>query len=246
MMVTARLSEYGPLHQRVIGSGERLQDIQQISRAIRGTTLLLVVLFFAFAGCVGSGYGPTASAISGVDKGAPVVYIHPRDHDIYRRASVGVLPFQVPVNHAYEQGAALAGLFRDVLLGKEVFPLVSRLDEPYGDFVDAIAQGRRAGVDLVLAGRLHRALEGTELGGARAELSIRLINVRTGNTVWHIAQAMDQPMDHHDIGVWNRVKESFTPPEIRPSRGAPPLANMLAAIAVDMAEVMTGATSVSR
>ncbi|MFU8819468.1 MAG: hypothetical protein ACNA74_07090 [Desulfurivibrio sp.] len=179
-------------------------------------------------------------------KGAPVVYIHPRDHDSYRRATVGVLPFRVPANHQPEQGAALGAMFRDILLAKETFPTVRQLPDFYGDFAQAIELGRRAGVDLVLAGDLHRALDATELGGARAAVTIRLINVRTGNTVWHISQAMDQPVDHHDVGIWNRFKESFSPPVIRPSRGAPPLPNMLAAIAVDMAEVMAGTATVRK
>jgi len=179
-------------------------------------------------------------------KGAPVVYIHPRDHESYRRATVGVLPFRVPANQQPEQGAALGALFRDILLAKEIFPSVRQLPQYYGDFDQAIEYGRRAGVDLVLAGDLHRALDATELGGARAAVSVRLINVHTGNTVWHISQAMDQPVDHHDAGIWNRFKESFSPPVIRPSQGAPPLPNMLAAIAVDMAEVMAGAGAVRR
>lgn len=179
-------------------------------------------------------------------KGAPVVYLHPADPGNYRQATVAVLPFKVPANHAPAQGKSLAGLFQDILLAKEVFPRIIRGDEPYGDFDHAIAQGRRAGVDLVLAGRLHRALDATELGGARAEVSIRLINVHSGHTVWHIAQAMDQPVDHHDVGAWTRVRESFSPPVIRPSRGAPPLPNMLATIAADMADVLKGARQVQR
>lgn len=179
-------------------------------------------------------------------KGAPVVYIHPRDHDSYRRATVGVLPFRVPANHQPEQGTALAALFRDILLAKEIFPTVRQVPEPYANLEQAIELGRRAGVDLVLAGDLLRALDATELGGARAAVAVRLINVHTGNTVWHIAQAMDQPVDHHDVGVFNRIRESFAPPPIRPSRGAPPLPNMLAAIAVDIAEVMAGASTISR
>ncbi|MDF1615185.1 hypothetical protein [Desulfurivibrio dismutans] len=207
-----------------------------------GAVLLLGLLF---ASCA-SKEPPQSSIYVPPVKGSPVVYLHPEDPGNYRRATVGVLPFRVPVNHDPARGEALAALFRDVLLAKEVFPRVIASRQAYGDFDDAIALGRQAGVDLVLAGRLHRALDATELGGARAEISIRLINVHSGNTVWHIAQAMDQPVDHHDVGPWTRIKESFTLPPIRPSRGAPPLPNMLAAMAVDMAEVMQGAHQVAR
>ncbi|MDZ7642523.1 MAG: hypothetical protein U5J62_10945 [Desulfurivibrio sp.] len=208
---------------------------------------LLLGTFLLCAGCVLGGGGEPASSIQvSPVKGAPVVYIHPREPGNYRRATVGVLPFRVPAHLAPEQGVALAALFRDVLLGKEIFPTVRQLSTPFADLPQAIEHGRRAGVDLVLAGDLQRAIGATELGGARAALAVRLINVRTGNTVWHIAQAVDQPMDHHDVGIWNRLRESFSPPTIRPSRGAPPLPNMLTSIAVDMAEVLAGADSVNR
>lgn len=210
--------------------------------------VLLCAAALLLAGCSArlGGGEPASSIYVPPAKGAPVVYIHPRDHDNYRRATVGVLPFRVPASHSPEQGVALAAMFRDILLAKEIFPTVRQLPAHFADFEQAIEHGRRAGVDLVLAGDLQRALDATELGGARAAMAVRLINVHTGNTVWHIAQAMDQPVDHHDVGVWNRIRESFSPPEIRPSRGAPPLPNMLAMIAVDIAEVMAGARAVSR
>ncbi|ADH86389.1 hypothetical protein [Desulfurivibrio alkaliphilus] len=207
-----------------------------------GCALLLVLLL---ASCGAKQQQPGSIYVPPV-KGAPVVYLHPAEPGHYRQATVGVLPFRVPANHEAAQGEALAALFRDVLLAKEVFPRVVTSRRPYGDFEDAIAQGRQAGVDLVLAGRLHRALDATELGGARAEMSIRLINVHSGNTVWHIAQAMDQPVDHHDVGTWNRIRESFSLPPIRPSRGAPPLPNMLAVMAEDMSEVLKGARQVPK
>lgn len=211
-----------------------------------GLILLVVATAWLLSACtIGRGEVSATIYVAPV-KGAPLVYLHPKDPERYRLATVGVLPFQVPPNHGPTQGAALAGLVRDVLLAKEVFPRVLQLSEVYGGFAEAIALGRRAGVDLVLAGRLHRALDATELGGARAEMSIRLINVETGNTVWHIAQAIDQPMDHHNVGAWRRIRESFSPPVIRPSRGAPPLPNMLATIVADMAIVMTGTKVVPR
>ena len=129
-----------------------------------------------------------------VNKGAPVVYIHPLDSRAYQQASVGVPPFILPANMDERMGAGIAALFKDVLLGKQTFPRVKVINDFYGDFEEAMAVGRKHGTDLILAGRVNYALEGTELGGARLDLSIRLLNVNTGKTVWHIGQAMDQPM----------------------------------------------------
>ena len=177
--------------------------------------------------------------------GSPVVYIHPLQNN-YQEATLGVLPFQVPANFSPGQGERVAALFKDVLLGKRLFPTIRQLPSVYGDLDDALAHGKAAGVDLVLAGRVSHAIGATEMGGARVAVSVRLLNVHSGNTVWYLEQAMDQPMDYPDMRLWSRLVDSFGPPEVRPSAGAPPVPNMLARIAVDMAEVMAGARAVSR
>lgn len=175
--------------------------------------------------------------------GSPVVYVHPLQ-DAYQEASVGVLPFSVPENVPPAQGVRVAALFKDVLLGKRAFPVVRQLGQGYGDLDEALARGKAAKVDLVLAGRVNYALAATELGGGRVSVSVRLLNVHSGNTVWYIEQAIDQPMDYPDMGMWGRLVDSFGVPVVRPSTGAPPVPNMLAKIAVDMAEVMAGARMV--
>ncbi len=177
--------------------------------------------------------------------GSPVVYIHPLQNT-FDEASVGVLPFSVPENVPPAQGVQVAALFKDVLLGKRAFPVVRQLGQGYGDLDEALARGKAAKVDLVLAGRVNYALAATELGGGRVSVSVRLLNVRSGNTVWYIEQAIDQPMDYPDMGMWGRLVDSFGVPKVRPSTGAPPVPNMLAKIAVDMAEVMAGARMVNR
>ena len=177
--------------------------------------------------------------------GSPVVYVHPMQNT-YQEASVGVLPFQVPENVDAAQGVRVAALFKDVLLGKRAFPMVRQLGQGYGDLDEAIARGREAKVDLVLAGRVNYALSATELGGGRVSVSMRLLNVHSGNTVWYIEQAIDQPVDYPESGMWSRLVDSIGIPEVRPSTGAPVVPNMLAKIAVDMAEVMAGARMVSR
>jgi hypothetical protein len=206
-------------------------------------SVLLVVLTVLLAGC--SARGQRSTMYVEPRTGSPVVYIHPLP-STYQEASVGVLPFQMPENIAADQGVRVAALFKDVLLGKRAFPVVRQLAPGYGDLDDAVARGKAAKVDLVLAGRVNYALAATEFGGGRASVSVRLLNVRSGNTVWYIEQAIDQPMDYPEMGMWSRLVDSFGPPEVRPSTGAPVVPNMLAKIAVDMAEVMAGARMVSR
>jgi len=180
-----------------------------------------------------------------VRKNSPVVLIFPEENT-YQEATVGVLPFQMPSNMTPEQGQGVAMLFQDILLGKRAFPRVLRLNTPYRDIEEALAMGRKAKVDLVLAGRVNHALEGTQFGGGRVEVSTRLLNVHTGNTVWYIEQSMDQPVAYPKSSTLSRFAAAFNPPEIKPSQGGPVLVNMLAQVAWDMAEVMAGAESVRR
>jgi PBP1b-binding outer membrane lipoprotein LpoB len=137
-----------------------------------------------------------SSAGIDVNKGVPVVFIHPLDKEAYSQASVGVLPFAMPQNMDERMGAGIASMYKDIFLGKRTFPKVKVLSEQFGDLDEAVGIGKRAGTDLVLAGRVNYALEGTEFGGARLDVSVRLLNVNTGSTVWHVGQAMDQAMDY--------------------------------------------------
>jgi TolB-like protein len=195
--------------------------------------LLAILGLVLFCGCAGLYQSSAVKA----DKAAPAIIIHPVDEDDYQQASVGVLPFQVPANITREQGQGIAALFKDVLLAKQVFQTVRLLDRPFNNPEEAIQFGRQAGVGLVLAGRLNYAVDSTELAGARVEVSLRLINVSTGNTVWYIEQGLDQPMDYPDVGFVNRLLTSFSPPVVRRPAGPPAVPNLLARIASDMADV---------
>ncbi len=207
--------------------------------------IVLCCLMLLLAGCATVNGGRLQSRPP-ITPGSPVVYIHPLTMENYQESRVGVPIFYLPANIKEEQGRRLAGLFKDVLLGKEIFKVVKLLPATYGDFEEAIALGRKAGVELVLAGKLNYALDGTDLGGARAEVEIRLLDVASGNTVWYITQAMDQEMDYPKSDFLSRLGSSFSPPVIRSSGGGPVLANMLVKIAVDMSEVMAGANYVRR
>jgi hypothetical protein len=206
--------------------------------------IVVVLLGLLLAGCA-SNQKNWANQPVKVKKNSPVVFIHP-DVNTYQEATVGVLPFQVPTNMTREQGEGVAMLFKDVLLGKQAFPRVLRLEEPYHDIQEALALGRKAKVDMVLAGKVNFALEGSQFGGGRVEVSTRLLNVHTGNTVWYIEQSMDQAMAYPKSSTLSRFFAAFNPPEIKPSQAGPVVPNMLAQVAFDMAEVMAGAGSVSR
>jgi len=206
--------------------------------------IAVVLLGFLFAGCA-SNQKNWASQPVEVKKNSPVVFIHP-DTNTYQEATVGVLPFQMPGNMTREQGEGVAMLFKDVLLGKQAFPKVLRLEESYRDIQEALAIGRKAKVDMILAGKVNYALEGTQFGGGRVEVSTRLLNVHTGNTVWYIEQSMDQAVAYPKSSTFSRFVAAFNPPEIKSSQAGPVVPNMLVQVAVDMAEVMAGARSVGR
>lgn len=202
---------------------------------------LLAILVVVFAGgCAGHNAGQAP-----VETGAPVVYIHPMNGDL-RQASVTVLPFNVPQGVDVKQGEKVAALFQDVLLGKQAFHTVKRVNRHYGSLDEATDLARQAGTDLVLAGKINYLLSGAALGGARVDVSVRVVDVASGNTVWYIEQTMDQRMDHPDVSVKHRLASVFSIPALRPSVGAPVVPNMLVNIAVDVAEVMAGARYVAK
>jgi len=206
--------------------------------------IVIVLTAFLLAGCAPAQKNWASQPVE-VRKNSPVVFIYP-EVNTYQEATVGVLPFQVPGNMTREQGEGVAMLFKDVLLGKQAFPKVLFLEAPYRDIEEALAIGRKAKVDLVLAGKINYVLEGTQFGGGRVEVATRLLNVHTGNTVWYIEQSMDQPVAYPKSSTFSRFVAAFNPPEIKPSQGGSLVANMLAQVAFDLTEVMAGARSVGK
>lgn len=209
---------------------------------ISGVVLVSVMLL---AGCSTMTERQSSQEVA-IKKGAPVVYIYPKDVEAYRMASVGIPVFRLPSNMDSRMGEGIASLFQDVLLGKGAFLKVKIIAEPYGSFDEALLLGKRAGTDLVLAGKVNYAMEGSDLGGARLDISMRLLNVSTGATVWHIGQTMDQPMDYPQSDMLHFLMSSMVPPRIKGSGGAPAMSSMLTQVAVDMADVVGGARYVKR
>ncbi len=203
--------------------------------------LIILIMVFLLTGCGGK---------KDVDRveirtNSPVVYIYPLVEDGEMR-TVTVLPFHVPANVDSKQGSGTAALFRDVLLGKQAFKMIKLVDLPYGSRDEAVNLGRQAGTDLVLAGKINYMLAGTRLGGARVDVSVRLLDVRSGDTVWYIEQTLDQRMDYPDTSFLHRLSSCFSVPPIRSSEAAPAVPNMLVHIAVDMADILAGAQNVQK
>lgn len=198
------------------------------------------------AGCLlASGCAIKEADHVAVRTGSPVVHIYPMGGQ-YAQATALVLPFQVPAGTQLSYGQQVGALFHEVFLSKQVFAAVHFNERLYGNIDEALELGRLAGVDLVVAGRINYVMSGGQLGGARVDVSLRVLNVKSGNTVWFISQVMDQLMDHPDVSLPNRLLSVFNVQKVRSSTGASTLPNMLAHIAVDMSEVMAGTRLVSR
>lgn len=204
------------------------------------------IYIFLIAGCLFAGGCAIKEADHvAVRTGAPVVHIYPMGGQ-YEQATALVLPFHVPEGTQPSYGQRVGALFHEVFLSKQTFQTVRFTEQFYGNIDEAMEMGRQAGVDLVVAGRINYAMSGGQLGGARVDVTLRVLNVKSGNTVWYISQVMDQLLDHPDISLPNRLLSVFNIQNVRSSAGASTLPNMLAHIAVDMSEVMGGARLVSR
>ncbi|MEW6426797.1 MAG: hypothetical protein AB1568_02050 [Thermodesulfobacteriota bacterium] len=200
--------------------------------------LLLVALL---AGCAGR-----EVAAPPPEKGSPVVYVHPLSELRLDRAAA-VLPFQVPAGVDGAVGEQVALLFKDVLMGRQAFASVQVLPARYVSLAEAVAAGRSAGVDYVVAGRVNYLIEGYELGGSAVDVSLRLLSTGSGDTVWYIGQVIRQPQASPDRSLSREFRDAFS--WSYPSRSqvtAPAVPNMLVRIAEDMTSVMAGSRTVPR
>lgn len=207
--------------------------------------LLIAMVVLLFSGCSLFKTTPLSFNVE-TEKGVPIVYIYPLTGVVQQDVVVGALPFASAANLNREDSLGISALFKDVFLGKQVFTTIKQLFTPYSDLEDAVALGREAKVDFVLAGRINYVVEGTELGGSMVDVSLRLLDVYTGHTVWYIEQTMKQQMDQPTVDMVSRLRQSFSPPPIRSSTVLPAIPNMLLKIAVDMAHVMTSTKRVSK
>ncbi len=179
-------------------------------------------------------------------KNAPVVYVYPLSELDLKSKTVAVLAFQTPANVDRAVGVGVAGLFRDVLLGKRAFKGVMLLEKNFYALPQAVDLGKKAGVDLVLAGRVNYQFAGYELGGDRLDVSLRLLDTKSGDTVWYLGQTLDKPMTYPEKGFWTRLRTAVNVPATRSQSTQPEVTNMLVRIAEDMSEVLAGARTVGK
>ncbi|MCB2182839.1 MAG: hypothetical protein KQH63_12470 [Desulfobulbaceae bacterium] len=203
--------------------------------------LNILLLLSLLVGCAGH----AASDRAEIETGSPVVYIHPMTADL-GQASVVILPFNVPPGIDIREGEKVGALFQDVLLGKQAFRTVKMVNQHYGTLDEAARLAGEAGADLALAGKIQYLLSGAKLGEARVDVSVRVIDVRSGNTVWYIEQTVDQRLDYPDLSFKKRLADIFSTPALRSSEGAPTVPNMLVHIALDISDVMAGSRAVAK
>jgi len=191
---------------------------------------ILSIFLLISAGCV--------PLLSGTQPAKPAAHIWPLHGDL-RQASVLVLPFQVPPGMDQIKGEDAASVFQQELLARQVFRQAKVSDRHYGTLTEAIALGREAGSDLVLAGRLTKALAGADLGGSALAVSLRLVDIASGNTVWFLDHSLEDSPDYPDLSFTGRLRQIFSTAPVRPVDSAR-LPLMLSRIAADMAAMMKG------
>ena len=205
------------------------------------SAVILCVGLLVLAGC-GPIRGEKKADMAPVQSGKPVVYIHPFSSDL-SLGQAAVLPFLVPEGVAQEEGLRVAAVFKNIFLAKEIFHTLQLVDQYYGTLDEGLSIARKKGVDLLLAGQIHYVLAGSGFGGSRLDVSLRIVDIKSGDTVWYIEQAMDQPMDYPDISAVDLLADIFTPSRVRSSPGPPTLTRMLVQVASDMADVVSGRKS---
>lgn len=194
--------------------------------------VILFVFLLLLTGCV------HLPLLSGDKPVKPTANIWPLHGDL-RQASVLVMPFQVPAGMAREKGEEAASVFQQELLARQVFKRVKIANRHYGSLAEARATGRGARVDLVLAGRLTRVLVGADLGGSSLAVSLRLVDVASGNTVWFLEHSLEEPPDYPDLSFASRLARIFSTAPVRPA-SSPRLSLMLSQIAADVAVIIKG------
>ncbi len=192
--------------------------------------VMAVLVFAALAGGCAAFSGERAS---GLEESPPVVYVRPLEPELYRGARLAVLPFAAA---GRELGTAAAAVFRDVFLASGLFRSVILVDETAGTRKEALAAAR--GADLALFARVNRAFVDGGAGGSELDISLRVLHVKSGDTVWYIRQRIRRPVNWPRQDLATRLKRTLgpTPPLTPLSPQVMPA--MLQTAALDMATVM--------
>ncbi|MFP3983791.1 MAG: hypothetical protein ACLFV2_08905 [Desulfurivibrionaceae bacterium] len=167
----------------------------------------------------------------------PRVYIHPASADL-SQASVAVLPFQIPADMESVRGREIAALFQQTMLEKQVFHKVKLTPDRYGTVEEAMEIARGEQVDLVLAGEVNQIISGSSLGGGRLNLSLRIIDLDSSDTVWYIEQTVDQDIAYPENSMIDRLKRIFSTSRMPEKKVVPTVPVMLTRISQDICRII--------
>lgn len=209
--------------------------------SLTGKIFLLCILAACLSGCYWHSTKEKVEMAAATTSYEPRVYIHPASADL-SRASIAVPPFQLPGNIPGVRGEEVAALFQQTLLSERAFHKVKLIADHYGSQQEAIDLARNHGVDLVLTGRINYVLAGSSLGGGRLNLSLRIIDLVSSNTVWYVEQTVDQAMTYPDNSFPARLGRIFSSPPVPESTSTPTIPVMLARISSDITRVIKSGT----
>jgi len=195
--------------------------------------MLIIFILCLVQGCAMS-HGPKAAG-EGIVKSRPVVFVHPLEPRLYRGARLAVFPF---VGDSGNLAMPAAAAFRDAFLASGLFKAVYVVDKPVYTRTEAVATAAARGADLAAFARINRAFVDGGVGGSGLGVSLRLIHVKSGDTVWYIRQGVERPVNWPRKDLVARLSRALSPsPVLAPAPGNV-LPNMLQIVAFDMARVM--------
>ncbi len=167
----------------------------------------------------------------------PRVYIHPTSTDL-SRATIVVPPFQIPAAITSIRGEEVAALFQQTLLRQQVFHKVKLVPNRYGTVQEAIEFGHEKDADLILTGTINHILAGSNAGGGRLSVSLRVIDLASSNTVWYMEQTVSQAINYPDNSLLGRLSRIFSPQPIPRDTPAPSIPAMLSIVSMDMSRII--------
>lgn len=135
-------------------------------------------------------------------------------------SQIGLLPFAAPP-YANEAEQIVGSIYHDQLLGSGAFRKVVAIPRLVNSDEEAIWWGRRQNCELVMTSRILYLLYGAGGLPTCLEVSVRILDTRTGALLWDLRQkAYSNPGPDLDF-FWTTVVGN-------PARGYPALAKALA------------------
>lgn len=107
--------------------------------------------------------------------------------DLHKMKTIGVFPFTSPSEMA-DDCAKITTAFEEQLLRQRPFRGVRSLRYPVGTDSEALWYGRTEGCDLVMIPAIIYLMDGTGAMPTELVIRTRILDVRTGMTLWDIKQ----------------------------------------------------------